>query len=168
MKRPTWATVVGIMGIIIGCFGILGGGQFMMMPKMMEMQKEVWSGMQESIEKQETTNPQQMPPKGMWHVPDWFDTYCMIAGIAAVFVSGFYVFSSIRLLQTKPTAIRLFYSAAGLAIGFTILRSAVAVVAMSFMGMAMMMGGMFGVVINVVLLIVVATGNKGAFASQEA
>ena len=147
----------------------------MMMPKMMEMQKEVWSGMQESIEKQETTNPQQMPPKGMfkamekmWHVPDWFDTYCMIAGIAAVFVSGFYVFSSIRLLQTKPTAIRLFYSAAGLAIGFNILRSAVAVVAMSFMGMAMMMGGMFGVVINVVLLIVVATGNKGAFASQEA
>ena len=175
MKRPTWATVVGIIGIIIGCFGILGAGQLMMMPKMMEIQKKVWSGMQKSMEKLETTNPQQMPPTEMFKafgkmadVPDWFTTYCVMAGITALFVSGFFVFSSIRLLQTKPTAIKLFYLAAGLSIGFTIVKSVIAMAAMSFMGMGLMMGGMFGVVINVVLLTVVATGNKEAFALHEA
>ncbi len=175
MKRPTWATVVGVLGIIFGCFGVIGAGQLMMMPKMMEMQKEMFSSMQESMEKQETTDPQQTAPKEMfktmekmWDVPDWFDTYCVVAGIAALFVSGFYVFASIRLLQTKPTAIKLFYSAAGLDIGFTVLKSVVAMTAASFMGMGMMMGGMFGLVITVVLLIVVATGNKEAFAKQEA
>ena len=55
MNRPTWATVVGIMGIVFGCFGILGGGQLMVMPKMMEMQEQMWSGIQESMEKQEAT-----------------------------------------------------------------------------------------------------------------
>ena len=34
---------------------------------------------------------------------------------------------------------------------------------MSFMAMAMMFGGFFGLVVNVVLIIVVALGNKEAF-----
>ena len=48
------------------------------------------------------------------------------------------------------------------------MKSVIAMAAMSFMGMGLMMGGMFGVVINVVLLTVVATGNKEAFALHEA
>jgi len=163
------------MGIIFGILGILGGGQLIMMPKMMEMQREMFLSVKESIENQEVTNPQQIFPKKMFETmkkmldtPDWFDTYCIIAGIVAFFVSGFYVFASIQLLQTKPTAIKIFYSAVSLTIGFSILKSIVAMVAMSFMGMAMMMGGTFGIVINVVLLIVVATGNKEAFILQEA
>ena len=175
MTRPKWATVVGIIGIIVGCFGILGGGQLMMMPRIVEMQKQMFSSMEESIEEREAANPRQMPPRAMfqtmekmWDVPDWFDTYCVVAGIAALCVSGFYLFASIRLLQTKPTAIKLFYAAAGIAIGFTIVRAVVAMAATSFMGIALMAGGAFGLVINVVLLIVVATGDKEAFTTPEA
>lgn len=170
MTRPTWATVVGIMGIIIGCFGLLGGAQLMVTPQMMEMQQEMWSSMQSSIESQSTTNSQTIPPtemlnmmKKMWDVPDWFDTYCLFAGIVVLIVSGFYIFASIRLLQTKQNAINLFYWAVGLSIGFAIVKAAVAMSAMSYMGMSMMMGGMFGIVIHVVLMIVVITGNKEAF-----
>lgn len=174
MKRPTWATVVGIVGIIIGCFGILGGLQLIMMPKMMEMQKEMLSSMQEVIEKQESKDPQQAPPEEvfkmmekMWDVPDWFGTYCATMGIAALFVCGFYVFAAIRLLQTKPTAIKLFYLAAGVAIGFGILKGVFAMATASFMVMSMMIGGLFGVVINIVLLIIAAGGDKEAFTTQD-
>jgi hypothetical protein len=174
MKRPTWATVVGIIGIVMGCFGILGGGQLMIMPKMMEMQKGMWTAMQESMEKQVAADPRQAPPKEMfkvfekmWDVPEWFGTWCVAAGLIALLISGFYLFASIRLLQVKPTAVRLFYCAAGLSIGFALLKVVVALAATSFMGMTMMFGGMLGLIINVVLLIVVATGNKEPFRVAE-
>jgi hypothetical protein len=177
MNRPAWATVIGIIGIILGCFGILGGGQFMMMPKMMEMQKEMqdemFTAMQKAAEKQGTANAQEAPPKEvfefmerMWETPEWFGTYCVVAGIVGVCVAGFYIFASIRLLQAKSTAIGLFYSAIGLAIAFAILKTVMAMATMSFVGMSMAMGGIFGLVINVVLLIVVITGDKEAFVAQ--
>ena len=179
MNRPAWATVVGIIGIILGCFGILGGGQTMMTPRMMEMQKEMqeemFTAMQEAAEKQGTANAQEAPPKEMFafmermlETPDWYGTFCVVAGIVAVCVSGFYIFASIQLLQTKPTAIRLFYAAIGLAIGLAIVKAVGAMATMTFMAMSMAMGGVFGLVINVVLLIVVITGNKEAFAVQQA
>jgi hypothetical protein len=175
MNRPGWATVVGIIGIILGCFGILGGGQTMLMPRMMEMQKGMFTAMQEAAEKEGATNAQEAPPKEvfafmeqMWETPDWFDTYCVVAGIVGVCVSGFYIFASIRLLQIKPTAVRLLYGAIGLAIGLAIVKAVAAMATMSFVGMSMAMGGMFGLVINVVLLVVVITGNKEAFAVQQA
>jgi len=52
MKRPTWATIVGILGIVFGCFGILGGGQSVFMPKMMEMQKEMLEAFEKTAAQQ--------------------------------------------------------------------------------------------------------------------
>ncbi|HIJ65077.1 MAG TPA: hypothetical protein HPP77_03930 [Candidatus Hydrogenedentes bacterium] len=175
MERPTWATVVGIVGIILGCFGIIGAGQLAMMPKMMELQKEMFSAMEKTMAQEAARSGGPMPPvapfkafQKMWDFPEWFGTWCVVAGFLALFVSGFYVFASIRLIQVKPSAIKLFYTAAGIAIGFTLLRGVVAMAAESFMGLGMLMGGMFGLVINVVLLIVVATADKEAFSSQQA
>ena len=106
--------------------------------------------------------------ESMWNVPPWYGTYCAVAGIAGLLVSGFYIFASIQLLQVKRTAITLIYLAMGLDIAFTVLKATVAVTAMSFMGMAMMMGGMFGGVVSAVLLAVVATADKRAFAPPAA
>jgi len=47
VKKPTWVTVIGVLGIIFGCFGILGGGQEIAMPKMMKMQKEMLTAMEQ-------------------------------------------------------------------------------------------------------------------------
>ena len=46
-KRPTWATVVGILGIVFSSFGILGAGQIIMTPKIMEFQKQMITTMTE-------------------------------------------------------------------------------------------------------------------------
>lgn len=42
-KIPTWATIVGILGIIFASLGILGAGQTMMMSKIIEFQKQTFS-----------------------------------------------------------------------------------------------------------------------------
>ncbi len=185
MKRPTWATVVGILGIIFGCFGILFGGQEIFMPKMMEFQKEMMTQFEKDISKQqeqmqdksneqqdEGSQSQRMTPemfesmKRMFDVPEWFGTWSLFSGVSKALISGLYLLASIWLLQTKASAIRIFYWAAGSSIALSIIKALVLFSAMSFMGMAFAAGGVFGIIIDIVLIIVVITGNKEAFQLQ--
>jgi hypothetical protein len=185
MTRPTWATVVGILGIIFSCFGILSAGPEMLVPKMAEFQKQMFSEIQKEIETDIEKQRAKQSPEGsehqipsefpkiffdfltkIWNFPEWYGTWSIITGILKLLVSAFYLFASIRLLQTRLSAIKLFYWAAGSSIALGALKAAVAVMIGSFMSIAMLFGGMFGVVIDIVLIIVVATGNKAAFYSQ--
>ena len=185
MKRPTWATIVGVLGIIFSCLGILGAGQEIMMPKIFKFQKEMFSNfeeiIQEEIEKERTNHLDQEGenqssaeiPLGifksfskMLDFPDWYGTWSIISGILKLLVCAFFLLASIRLLQMKTASIRLFYRAAGSSIALGVLKGIVALSAVSFMAIAMMFGGVFGIIIDIVLIIVVATGNKEAFFSQ--
>ena len=188
MKRPTWATIIGILGIIFGCFGILGGGQEIFLPKMLTMQKQMFSEIEKIAEEQQAKNNSEInsdeqqsktpdpafsheifqPMKKMFEFPDWFGLWSMIAGLAKAIVSASYLLASIWLLQTKPFSIRLFYWAAGSSIALSILKGIVSSSAFSFMGISMMFGGVFGGFIDIILIIVVATGNKEVFQPQSA
>ena len=188
MERPTWATTVGILGIIFGCFGILGAGQEIFMPKILKMQKEMFTKMQEAPAQQKAkANPENcteeknnksvkpvFPPamsetmQKMFDVPDWFGAWSIFSGVAKALVSAIYLLASIWLLQLKPTSIKLFYWAAGSSVCLCVLKGVVSVAALSFMGIAMMFGGAFGALIDIVLIIVVATGNKAAFQLKPA
>ena len=53
MKRPTWATIVGVLGIIFGCFGIIGAGQEILMPNMLKLQKEIFAQVEKSATEQQ-------------------------------------------------------------------------------------------------------------------
>ena len=193
MKRPTWATVVGILGIVFSCLGFLGAGQEIMMPKILKFQKEMFSHIEESIHKQSDEQKAELPDETrermssenenrsnidfptemfkfmgkMWEFPEWYGRWIVIFGVIKLFLCGLYLFASIRLLQIKPSAIRLFYLAAGLTIFLSILKGIVSLSALSFIGFTMMFGVMFGVIIDIVLIIVVATGNKEAFSSKS-
>lgn len=175
MKRPTWATVVGILGIIFGVFGILGGGQEMMMPKMLEMQKEMFSKIEEAQKKDNSASHQtvQLPTEmrsmmeETWNYPPWFGSWSIFSGISRALISALYLFAAIWMLQVKPTAIKLFYWAAGLSIFLSLLKLIVAAFATdSFMGIGMAMGSAFGGLIDLVLIVVVATADKSAFANE--
>ena len=186
MKRPTWVTVVGVLGIIFACLGILGAGQEMMMPKMMKMQRDMFTDFSEMIEaemekeraKQSYTGEQ--PPGGdefpmgffdsimnMFDFPEWYDTWSIIAGILKLLVCAFFLLASIQLLQLKPSSIHLFYGAAAASIVLGVFKGAIALSAGSFIAMAMMVGGVLGIIIDVILIIVVATGDKAAFYRQQ-
>ena len=185
MKRPTWATVVGVLGIIFSCLGILGAGQEIIMPKVFKFQKEMLSDFEEIIEEEiEKERINQLDQEGgnksgaeiplgmfksftkMFDFPDWFGTWSIISGILKLLVSAFFLLASIRLLQMKKSSINLFYWAAGSSIALGVLKGIVAVSAVSFMAIAMMFGGVFGIIIDIVLIIVVVTGDKEAFYRQ--
>jgi hypothetical protein len=192
MKRPTWATVVGVLGIIFGGFGILGAGQDMLMPYMFTIQKEIFAGIEEQVEReadkqrgeadsvgdhdQELEKRRGIPFDGppdpmfkmmeqMWNFPDWFPAWSVASGIFRLLLNGFYIMASIMLLMVKPYSIRIFYIAAGTSIGFSIIKAGVLASALSFMGIAMMLGGIFGIIIDIVLIVVVAISDKTAFRS---
>ena len=185
MKRPTWATVVGILGIVFSCLGFLGAGQEIMMPKILKFQKEMFSHIEENIQKQSDEARERMSSENenrsnvdfptemfkfmgkMWEFPEWYGKWIVIFGVIKLFLCGLYLFASIRLLQIKPSAIRLFYLAAGLTIFLSLIKGIVSLSALSFIGFTMMFGVMFGVIIDIVLIIVVATGNKEAFSSKS-
>ncbi len=182
MKRPTWVTVVGVLGIIFSCLGILGAGQEMIMPKMLEMQKEMLSDFEKMIEAEmEKERDKQSNNQGgrrsgaefpmgmfksvtkMFDFPEWYGTWSIISGIIKLAISALFLLASICLLQLKPSSIRFFYWVAGSSIALGVIKGAVAVLAVSFIGIAMMFGGIFGIIIDIILIIVVATGNKAAF-----
>ena len=121
MKRPTWATVVGILGIVFSCLGFLGAGQEIMMPKILKFQKEMFSHIEENIQKQSDEARERMSSENgnrsniafptemfkfmgkMWEFPEWYGKWIVIFGVIKLFLCGLYLFASIRLLQIKPS-----------------------------------------------------------------
>ena len=186
MKRPTWVTVVGVLGIIFACLGILGAGQEMIMPKMMKMQKEMFTDFGEMIEAEmekesaNQSNTEGQPPSGaefptgvfdtfinIFDFPEWYATWSIISGILKLLVCAFFLLASIQLLQLKPSSIHLFYGAAGASIALGVFKGAIALSAGSFIAISMMVVGIFGIIIDIILIIVVVTGDKEAFYRQR-
>ncbi len=183
MKRPKWVTIVGILAIIFGCLGVLAGGQQLMMPKMLKMQKEMFTEFSKNIEKHQaetsssedniddqTKNLEEpaLPDISksfdkMFDVPPWFEKWSLISGVLKSLVSALYLFAGIWLLLMKLNSVKLFYCAAGISIALNIVEIIVAFSASSFMIMAAGAGDAFGLLIDVVLIIVVVTGDKSAF-----
>jgi len=168
-SKPTWVTVVGTLGIILSCFGILGGGQLMMMSKIRKFQQEMMAGMQEDFKKQDMRAARMCKTmEKMWEAPDWYDTWNLIVGMITLVVSGFYLFAAICLLQLKKYAIKFFYFALAISIVLTLLKIVISMLATPSLGLFIFFGGTFGLIVNIVLLIVVATNNKEAFQKVEA
>ena len=174
MKRPTWATVISVLGIILSLLGLLGAGQDIMMPKMMEFQKQMFTQMEEIQKRQTQREGAENAPdeefsqmvqsmEKMWDTPEHFGTLSVMTGILKLLICGFGLFAYICLLQVKPYAVKLVYWAIGLSIGLALVKGSVMVSSMSLMAAAMMFGSIFGLVINIVLLIVVAVADKTAY-----
>jgi len=245
MQRPTWATTVGIIGIVMAIYTLLGSASGLWVPQMisiqqrgMQMQRdaqrqtaaeekksEAEEKKEEAEEKQEDKSfdenqvkqspdfkipaaqqkfaednekemeafskqgdeqmkqAEQLGDKQMkqaeelgdktvalYNIPVWYGPIALLMSLIAMAIAACYLFTSIWLLMTKPSAVPLFSLACVVSIVFAILHGVVSMIAMPMMGMGMGMGitGIVVAVVNVVLLIVVATGDKAAFQSQTA
>ncbi len=174
MKKPGWITVVGVIGLIIGFFGILGTGKSIVMPRVIEFQKEVLSNVEKAYD-EGWRGVEDFPPEEFIEIgaklldlPDWFYTWSIVFGLIGFFVYGYYLFTSIWLLLIKKSAVRLFYIAIALSICFSLLRTVVASFTNSLIGFFLMAGSSFVLAVNIVLLIVVAASDKRVFATVEA
>jgi len=178
-KTPTWVTVVAIIAIIFSSFGILGGTQEIIMPQMVEFQKQMFSTMTEEFKREIEKQPAPSDPgaqqvqqsvlhmfeliEQMFNFPDWYKSWMVVSGILSLLVNGFYLLATIWFMQLRRRAIPLIYAAFGLSIALGITKVVVAVNALSSVAMFMMAGGLIAIVIELVLLIVVLSSDKKCF-----
>lgn len=160
-------TAVGILGIIFGVGGLFSSTQTILIPKMIEAQKQMLTGMEKSFPGSEM-NPgfgglKEMLEKDLAKTKPWSGLVFAILGLTGVVINGIYVFASISLVLMKRYAVRLFYYIMAISIGFAILRSALAYTAQPFMGTAIAASGIAGLALDIVLMILALSGSKKAF-----
>lgn len=176
MERPTWATVIGILLIIFGIFGIMSGAQKIAMPAMLEMQAEFAKAFEETtgpkitIEGESEGESSTIDMGGMFKalgeqfkMPDWFKAWSPVIGSISIFIAALFLLAGIFLLMLKPFAVKLTYIALGLSIAWALFQIVIFSFTGSIMMMAMSSGAVMSAVIDLVLLIVVLTGSKEAF-----
>jgi hypothetical protein len=153
-------TAVGVLGIIFGSFGGLSASQTLLMPAMLEWQRKIFAMMQSQAAKQPESQVffsgfADIFDKLLAPLPLWFTPWSVCVGLLSLAIAGAYVFGAIWLLLVKPSAPRIFCAALVASIAAAIMRAIGLIFAMGLMGVAMGMGGVFGVVIDLILLIVV-------------
>ena len=171
MQKPAWVNVVGVLLMIMGCFGALGSYQTFKMPKVMARYKEMMPEFKQRLEQRGSSatsseRVMQMYEK-MGNVPPWFGSWCLLTGTIALIISVLYIFTAVNLFQLKKTAISMFYWVMAIDIIFLIIRGVVGITAMSWLGMSMILVGGLAVVVDIILLLVVGSKNKEAFLQQE-
>jgi len=175
MKRPTWATIIGVLAIIFGIIGILSGAQEMAMPSMIETQKEVQKEMMSNLASGANGIP--APPAAgvanmmeamntQLELPEWYMSWAPIMGLLSIVIASIYLASGVFLLIVKQFAVKLFY----VAIGLSILWAAIQAVIFEKTGvgiiMAQMAGSVASLAIDIVLLFVVLFCSKEAFSPE--
>jgi hypothetical protein len=166
---PRWVNIVGGLGILFGCLGILGAGQSMAMPQMFAMQKRMIESMQ-TMRPASASAPVPIPPPELMKLlefPEWYQTWSVVMGIVALAVAAFYLYAAIRLLQVAPDAVRLFRLAAAVAIVAALVKGAVGYNAGGMVSVSAIPGSIFSIVVNSVLLAVIATADHSAFSRRD-
>jgi hypothetical protein len=164
--RPTWVTVVGIIALVMGCFGLLGAGQMAMMPRIIQMQKQMFTVMESQAKPEQRAQfePMRQMVEGLWgELPPWYERFALISGLVTMAIKGFCIYAAISLLQLKRTALPQFYCAVGLSMAAAAVNATALASAFSFMGAGMALGSLAGAVINLVLLLVVLTSDRSIF-----
>ncbi|MFH2065237.1 MAG: hypothetical protein ABIK15_08585 [Pseudomonadota bacterium] len=138
-KSSIWIKVVGIICLIIGSFGTLSGFQGIYLSEMMSMVKSNDS------------------------VPVLAANWMYYSSIVKIFISVFYLIVSIMILRKKASAILLFYWVAAANIVFGLLNAGVSFSMASDINVGVILWVSFGVILNIVMISVVAKGNKEEF-----
>ena len=178
-KKPTWVTVVAVIAIIFSSFGILNGAQEIMMPHMVDFQKQMFEATTEGFRKQIEDSPQPTDPAArqtqesvlkmfdmfekLFDFPEWYKSWLVVSGILSLVVNGFYLLAAIWFLQLRRRSIPMIYISFVLSIALGITKVVVATNALSSVALFMMSGGLIAVVIELILLIVVISSNKACF-----
>ncbi len=164
MNKPTWVKVIGILGIIFGCTGILGSFQLMVMPKVFEFQQKIVGvAMDEARHDADFPVGLREVLEGFWDLPEWFGVWAIVFGLAGLIVAAFYLFSAIQLLQVKTSSDKMMIGALLASIILAAIQALTIITSGSFMSIMFVMGAGFSLVIDLVLLIVILTSDRSMF-----
>jgi len=171
MNKPLWITIVGIILIVMGCLGLMGAWQTFGMPRIVAQQKQMLPYMQQKMEQQKDYTPEakqrmQQMYERMMTTPAWFDNWCLFTAPIALLFSALFIYSGINLLLLRKTAANLIYWVLGADLGFLVIRGLVGLVFLGWIGISMVTMGVLAGIADIILLAVVANGNKQAFENK--
>ena len=181
MKRPTWATIVGVLAIVFGVFGILGGAQEMAIPLMLEKQKEMMeslsvgqvsseafaSNVKIALEKDGVAKSIDMSRlyeiiDQQFKIPEWYKSWAIGMGIVSIYVAALYLISGIILLLQKPFSIDFFYCAIAMSIIWAVFQAVVYLQARESILMAQIPMSVASVVLDIILFMTVWISSRKA------
>ena len=168
MNRPTWATIVGILGIVFGGIGLMNAVNTAILPYLLEWQKGFMQSFIDSMPAAKNGDAAGQDPAAMFEtlwgpMPSWFKIWCLVVGLLGIALSAAYIYSAISMLQMKRQAIRLFYLFSGAAIVLALTRGIVAALAVRMMGLNVLMASVASIAFHIVMMLVVQTSNKSAY-----
>lgn len=191
MKTPNWGLVIGILMILFGGCSVSGDLQSINSPNIFDMQQDMLKGMSDGfnttvsdslistdLDSTQTKRIKSDPGKmveamsntmnTMFYMSDFTKTWIVRFGYIGVIVSFIYILGGVFLLVRKPFSLKLAYGALGLSILFSIIQSIVLSLDSSSSLLAMTAGysQMFGVIIDIILIIVIVSSDKTAYHTQ--
>jgi hypothetical protein len=190
MKRPTWATVIGIIMITFGGCSVLNDIQAIRLPaKLEEKRISLQAKMKESetssidslsITRADSANHQNEITKSEEEtkfdlaknaltMPESTQVWIVRLGYIGLFIATIYILGGIFLLVPKKNSIKLAYGALILSIAFSATKTLILTSTGSASGViALTMGAtqLFSIIIDIILLSVVfAAEDKAAYTS---
>jgi hypothetical protein len=170
MKRPRWASILGIIGILISCLSFFLGTIDVISPWKTELQKEILlenkTKFLNNDEGKHQIRISQMDLAFIQECPEENLKWFAYLGIAEIISAALFLLSSIWLLLLQPLGIRLFPWAAGCIIAVKMLQSILAAVSLPSYGIVLLVPGLIWALINIKLIRVISSGNKDAFYIQ--
>lgn len=175
MERPTWATTVATIGLILGCLGVLGSAQTAFMPDMIDMQRDMLDAIAEADRGSESGGSASGDALSrdfiegfaeQLEVPVWFETSSRINGLVGVVLSAGCVFASILLLVMRPNAVILFAVVSAGSLIWHVVRGAVALEAGGFFAGSAIGGAALGFVVHAGLLLTLGCSDRSAYSAS--
>ena len=189
MNRPQWATFIGVIFIVFGGCGIINNSYTINLPDIIKTHKEMVDTFTDSIfvnksqkdsititEKSDSTNISNIietPVKkgitkfynNFFGKSDWLEKAFPIIGLIGILISALFVISGRFLLMKKHYAIKLVYIILTIALLFSISKFLLVKInnLEGFIGISFKIGSIISFVIDLILLIVVISGNKEAY-----
>lgn len=178
MKRFRWVSIIAIFGVVLSCLGIYATSQSLLFSRLMEFQEKIDANIQEMLDKFEirgdsldvkstlTRESLELRSK-MYVMPDWFYKWSIISEIIGFPIYGLFLFASLWFYMMKKRSIILFYIAVSLVIVFTLLKAYSSMFTETLFGYIFVGESLFMAVVNIVLIIVFALGDKEVFAANK-
>jgi hypothetical protein len=181
MKTPTWAIVIGVCLMLFGGCGVTKDIQSINMPAILEMQQEMMSKMvgeqiintKDSLSKVtrsdtvsvEVFKDMAQGMQEMFAMSNYTKTWTVRLGYVGLLFSIIYILSGVFLLVKRSFSIKLVYAALILSIVFSTIESVVLASDSSggFLAKLTGFGNTFGIVLDIILLVVVISMDKSAY-----
>ena len=167
MTRPTWITIVGVLGIIFGALGMMNAAQTAVTPQMLEWQRRFMHSIVSSMPAQDKGPKAEDLEKAFdsfWGpVPHWFKPWSIAAGLIGLGLSVVYIYGMISLMLMKRWAVRLIYACSAAAIALAVARGVAGALALKLIGLNVMMTSAISLAFHCVLLLVIFANAKETF-----